>query len=132
MPLYLIVSAFVLNLISSILLQFIHLQVLSAAMLMFIVYLMLTTKYRVLDSVLDVRMGPFNRRIELKSISAVFLKNNPWRGRLYGLGSDLVGIDHEGGSVRITPKDVDGFLAAIGARRTESGDAERPASAPGP
>ena len=24
----------------------------------------------------------------------------------------------------VTPKDVDGFLAAIGARRTESGDAE--------
>ena len=36
-----------------------------------------------------------------------------------------MGIDYKGGFVSITPKDVDGFLAAIGARRTESGEVER-------
>lgn len=123
-PLYLIVPVSVLNLINGTLLQSVLLQVTSAAMLMIIVYLMLSTKYRVQDGVLDVRMGPFSRCIELESISAIFLKGNTFRGRLYGLGWDPVGIDYKGGSVSITPKDVDGFLAALGVRRTQSGDVE--------
>ena len=56
-------------------------------MLMIIVYLMLSTKYRVQGGVLDVRMGPFNRRIDLESISAIYLKGKTFRGRLYGLGT---------------------------------------------
>ena len=100
-------------------------QVLAAAMAVLVFYLMLSTKYRVQNGVLEVRMGPFSRRIDIESISSVFLKGKTFRGRLYGLGTHLVGIDYEGGSVSITPKDIDGFLAAVGARRTESGDVAR-------
>lgn len=122
LPLYLSGTAFVLTLINGTLLQSALLQVTSAAMLMILVYFMQSTKYRVQDGVLGVRMGPFSRCIELKSISAIFLSGRAFRGRFYGLGSDPVGLDYEGGSVSITPKDVDGFLAAIGFCRTESGD----------
>ena len=125
LPLYLVGSTFVLTFINGTLLQqSVLLQVPSAAMLMIMVYFMLRTKYRVQGGVLDVGMGPFNRRIDIESISAIFLKGNTFRGRLYGLGTQLVGVDYAGGSVSITPKDVDGFLAAIGARRTECGGVE--------
>lgn len=126
LPLYLVGSAFVLTFINGTLngtlLQSVLLQVPSAAMLMIMVYFMLSTRYRVQGGVLDVRMGPFNRRIDIESISTIYLKGETFRGRLYGLGTDLVGIDYEGGSVSITPKDVDGFLATIGFCRTESED----------
>ena len=122
LPLCLIMFALALNFINATLLQSVLLFLLCAAMLMITVYFMLSTKYRVQDGVLDVRMGPFSRRIDLELISAVFLKGKTFRGRLYGLGTYLVGIDYEGGSVSITPRDVDGLLAAIGARRTVSGD----------
>lgn len=123
LPLYLVGSTFVLTFINGTLLQqSVLLQVPSAAMLMIMVYFMLSTKYRVQGGVLDVRMGPFNRRIDLESISTIFLKGKTFRGRLYGLGTQLVGVDYEGGSVSITPKDVDGFLATIGFCRIGSED----------
>lgn len=122
LPLCLFMFAYALNFINATLLQSDLLFVLCAAMFMITVYFMLSTKYRVQDGVLDVRMGPFSRRIDLESISAVFLKGKTFRGRLYGLGTHLVGIDYRSGSVTITPRDIDGFLAAIGARRAESGD----------
>lgn len=125
LPLYLSVPPFVLGVINGILLQSVLFQVTSAAMLMILVYFMLSTKYRVQDGVLDVRMGPFSRCIDLESISAIFLNGKAFGSRCYGLDTDLVGIDYEGGSVSITPKDVDGFLAAIGVRLTQSGDVER-------
>ena len=88
-------------------------QVLSAVMMVALVYLMLSTNYRVEDGVLHVRMGPFRRRVDIASIKSVTdYGRSP--GRVYGLGSHIVGIAYEGGSVDITPKDVDGFLAAIG------------------
>lgn len=126
LPLYLVGSTFVLVFINGTLFQqSVLLQVPAAAMLMIMVYFMLSTKYRVQGGVLDVRMGPFRRCIDLESISVIFLKGRTFRGRLYGLGTQLVGIDYEGGSVSITPKDVDGFLAAIGVRLTQSGEVER-------
>lgn len=127
-PVYVAGSAVVLCFINATLAQSVLLQVSSAAMLMIMVYFMLSTKYRVQGGVLDVRMGPFNRRIDLESISTTFLTGKAFRGRVYGLGWDPVRIDYEGGFVSITPKDVDGFLAAIGARRTQSGDVERSVS----
>lgn len=101
-------------------------QVLSAGAVIVYVYLMLSTNYRLAKGVLYLRKGTFSRRIDLESISAIFLKHDlPTRGRVYGFGSEFVGIDYKGGSVSITPKDVDGFLAAIGACRTESGEVKR-------
>lgn len=100
-------------------------QALFAAAVIIWVYVMLSTRYRVVDGVLHVHHGPFSRRIELDSILTISLGQKLRWARLYGLGSDRLGIDYEGGrAVNITPKDVDGFLAAIGARRTESGDFE--------
>ena len=94
-----------------------------------IVYVMLSTKYWVVDGLLHVHYGLFSRRIELESISRIRLKGTMFRGTLVGLGERGVFIYCNLGVsrvrvVRVTPKDVDGFLAAIGARRTESGDAE--------
>ena len=128
-PVYAVVAVLLLNLVTSNLLfaavpVSVPILVASAVILFLMVYLMLSTNYRVRDGVLDVRMGPLGRRIDLESISVVFLRDKDFRGRLYGLGTHLVGIDYEGGSVTITPKDIDGFLAAIGARRTESGDVQ--------
>ena len=129
LPLYAFVILLILNFINLFVLQLhgtssalVALQLLWVLMLIVMVYVMLSTDYRVKDGVLQVRMGPFSRRIDLESISSIFLEGRTFRGRLYGLGTHLVGIDYRGGSVSITPKDIDGFLAAIGARRTESGD----------
>ena len=93
-------------------------QVLVAAMVASTAYLMLSTKYRVLDGVLHLRMGPINRRIAIESISAIS-DYGTTRGRVYGLGTNIVGIVYEGGSVNVTPKDIDGFLAAIGFAGTQ-------------
>ncbi len=93
-------------------------QALSVAMVAFTVYLMFSTKYRVLDGVLHLRMGPINRRIAIESISAIS-DYGTTRGRVYGLGTNIVGIVYEGGSVNVTPKDIDGFLAAIGFAGTQ-------------
>ena len=100
-----------------------------AAAAIIIVYVMLSTKYQVVDGVLRVHYGPFSRRIELESVSRIRLKGRMFRGTLVGLGARGVFIYCNLGVsrvrvVRITPRDVDGFLAAIGARRTESGDVE--------
>ena len=94
-------------------------------------YLMLSTKYRVVDGVLHVHEGGLVRRIELESISRIRLKGTIFRGKPFGLGSRAVyiyyglGVRHRDRVARFAPKDVDGFLAAIGARRTGSGDVER-------
>lgn len=92
-------------------------------------YFMLSTKYRVVDGVLHMHYGLFSRRIELESTSRIRLKGKMFRGTLIGLGARGVFMYCNLGVsrvrvVRVTPKDVDGFLAAIGARRTESGDVE--------
>ena len=102
---------------------------LSAATVVLIVYSMLSTKYRVLDGVLHLHQGPFRRSVDLKSISRIRVGGTLFRGTLYGLGTRGVLIYYRLGVYRdrvvgVTPKDVDGFLAAIGARRTESGEVE--------
>lgn len=94
------------------------------------VYFMLSTKYRVQDGVLHVRMGPFSRRIAIDSIMSV-TDHGIAPGRVYGLGSDIIGIAYEGGAIDITPKDAEGLLAAIGFASPVSADAEAPASSAG-
>ena len=104
---------------------------LSVAWAAFTLYLMLSTKYRVRDGVLHVRMGPFNRRVNIESIKSI-IQYGAGLGRVYGLGSKIIGIIYDGGSVRVTPKDVSGFLAAIDFRFTGSRYAEVPVSPPRP
>ena len=103
------------------------LKVLVAAVVVCHSYAMLSTKYRVEDGILHVRMGPFKRSVAIDSITSITDHGTP-KGRLYGLGTDIIGITYEGGSVDITPKDVDGFMAAIGFRFAGSEDTEAPAS----
>ena len=93
-------------------------------------YLVLSTKYRVEDGVLHVRMGPFKRSIAIDSITSV-TDYGIAPGRVYGLGSDIIGIAYEDSAIDITPKDAEGFLAAIGFPSTASQDAEALASPPG-
>ncbi|MDE0452666.1 MAG: PH domain-containing protein [Gammaproteobacteria bacterium] len=103
---------------------------LSVASVILMVYSMLSTKYRVVDGVLHLHQGPFSRSVDLKSISRIRVGGTLFRGTLYGLGiRGGVSIYYSLGVYRdrvvvVTPKYVDGFLAAIGARRTESGDVE--------
>ena len=88
---------------------------------------MLSTKYRVWDGALHVRVGPFSRRIAIDAITSV-TDHGIAPGRVYGLGSDIIGIAYEGGAIDITPKDAEGFLAAIGFPSTRLADPEVPAS----
>ena len=102
---------------------------LTAGTVILVVYLMLSTKYRVVDGVLHMLQGPFSRSIDLESISRIRFKGSMFRGTTYGLGTRAVTICYKLGvhrdrAVCVTPKDVNGFLAAIGARRTASGDVE--------
>ena len=100
-----------------------------AAGVIIVAYLLLSTKYRVEDGILYVRTGPFKRSVAIDSITSITDHGTP-KGRLYGLGTDIIGIAYEGGSVNITPKDADGFMAAIGFRFAGSEDTEAPASPP--
>ena len=67
-------------------------QALFAAMVIIWVYVMLSTRYRIVDGVLHVHHGPFSRRIELESVSTISLGQTLRWARLYGLGSDRLGI----------------------------------------
>ena len=92
-------------------------------------YVMLSTKYRIVDGVLHVHEGGLSRRIELDTISLVRLKGAMFRGRLCGLGTGVyihykIGVRHRDRRLFVTPRDVDAFLAAIGARRNGPGDVE--------
>ena len=69
-------------------------------------------RYVIEDGVLDVRMGPFRRRIRLSDITGV--RRGPCRrARTFGLGSDFVGIQHGERAVNVSPRDVDGFVEAL-------------------
>ncbi|MDE0226876.1 MAG: PH domain-containing protein [Gammaproteobacteria bacterium] len=96
----------------------------SAATVVLMVYAMLSTKYRVVDGVLHLHQGPFRRSVDLESISRIRVGGPMFGAPLYGMGTRGLFIYYRLGVVGVTPKDVDGFLAAIGARRTESGDVE--------
>ena len=88
-------------------------KVLAATASVLMAYFMLSTNYRVERGILHVRMGPFKRSIAIDSITSI-TGYGTTRGRVYGLGSDIMGITYEDGAIDITPKDSDGFLAAIG------------------
>ena len=81
-----------------------------------IVWTLLDTGYRVGRDALHLRMGPLRKRIALGSIKGVRTEG-PIRGQHYGLGSVLIQIDHDGGSVAVSPRDPAAFLAAIGRER---------------
>lgn len=105
-------------------------QVLVAAMVPYTAYLVLSTKYRVEDGALRIRMGPFKRSIAVGSITSV-TDHGIAPGRVYGLGSDIMGLSYEGGAIDITPKDAEGFRTAIGFPSPVSADADAPGSPPG-
>lgn len=90
-----------------------------------LVAFMLTTKYRVLDGVLHLRMGFWSRCIPvdtIESLSEYGIK----RGRVFGLGWDLVAVECHGRPVAITPKDLDGLVGALGVPLTRLGDGKPP------
>ena len=85
----------------------------AASFVICLAVLMLTTGYRVVEGVLHLRMGPFSRRIPLDSVRSAS-EYGVKRGRTYGLGTDLLAIEYDGGSVCVTPKDMDGFAETLG------------------
>ena len=85
----------------------------SALLCPLIVWTLLDTGYRVGRDALHLRMGPLRKRIALDSITGVRTEG-PMRGQHFGLGSVLIQIDHDGGSVAVSPREPDAFLAAIG------------------
>ena len=91
-----------------------------------VAYFMWTTKYRVEAGTLELRAGPFRRRIPIDAIT-VLTEYGVKRGRVYGLGTDIVAVRYEGGEVGITPKDPVGLAEALGIRLTRLGDGQAPA-----
>ncbi|MCY3813384.1 MAG: PH domain-containing protein [Gammaproteobacteria bacterium] len=87
-------------------------RTLSALLCPLIVWTLLDTGYLIGRDVLDLRMGPLRKRIPLDSITGVRTEG-PIRGQHFGLGSALIQIDHSGGSVAVSPRKPDAFLAAI-------------------
>ena len=81
-----------------------------------IVWTLLDTGYRVGQDALHLRMGPLRKRIALDSITGVRTEG-PIQGQHFGLGSVLIQIDYDGGSVAVSPREPAAFLAAIGHAR---------------
>lgn len=83
-----------------------------ACLLVWVGWMAFGTRYVVEDGVLDVRMGPFRQRTRLCDVTAV-QRGPRRRARTFGLGSDFVGVQHGEGAVNLSPRDVDGFVAAL-------------------
>lgn len=80
---------------------------------------LLTTRYRMTDEVLDVRSGPFHRRISIRDIVDVSRARGAWLSP--ALSSDRVKIDYGAGrSVAISPENRAAFLRSLEARRQET------------
>lgn len=60
------------------------------------VLLMVTTNYRVIDGVLHLRMAFWRRRIPIETITSLS-EYGITKGRVYGLGTDILAIEYEGG-----------------------------------
>jgi len=101
-------------------------QVSAVVLPVLVVYFIRTTRYQVEDGILELRAGPFRRRIPVDSITVV-TEYGVKRGRVYGLGTDVVAVKYGGGEVGITPKDPAGLAAALGIRLTRLGDGQAPA-----
>ena len=89
------------------------------------VLLMVTTNYRVIGGVLHLRMAFWRRRIPIETITSLS-EYGIKKGRVYGLGTDILAIEYEGGSVGVTPKDLEGFVEAVGVPLTRLGDRKAP------
>ena len=85
---------------------------LGVALLCLFGWLLLRTRYVVEQEVLDVRMGPFHRRIPLSDIRGIH-RHRMRHGPMFGLGSDFIGIEYGEQGVNVSPKDADGFIEAI-------------------
>ena len=89
------------------------------------------TRYAVEQYALDIRMGPFHRRIRLREVTGIH-RRRLRKGPAFGLGPDFVGIEYGERVVNVSPRDVDGFVEALWEGAEEaggrlSGDRQRPA-----
>ena len=74
--------------------------------------LLLASRYVVEAGVLDARMGVRRRRIRLCDVTAV----HRWQldGPVLGVGPYFIGIEYGNDrTINVSPKDVDGFMAAV-------------------
>lgn len=90
-----------------------------------LILLMVTTRYRVLGGVLHLRMAFWCRRIPIETITSLS-EHGIKKGRVYGLGTDILAIEYDGGAVGVTPKDLEGFVEAVGVPVTRLGDRKAP------
>ncbi len=71
-----------------------------------------STRYVIEDGVLKIRMGWSRRSVRLDEIKAV-QRGHRWKGETLGFGSDFVGIEYGDRVVNVSPRDIDGFVAAL-------------------
>ena len=132
-PLYLLVALSVLQLVTAVLVvrepgwETVLFRTLAVAFPLIVVLLMVTTRYQVLGGVLHLRMAFWCRHIPIETITSLS-EYGIKKGRVYGLGTDLLAIEYEGGSVGVTPKDLEGFVEAVGVPLTRLGDGKAPSS----
>ncbi len=75
-------------------------------------WLLLASRYVVEDGVLDARMGVRRRRIRLCDVTAVH--RSQLDGPVLGVGPYFIGIEYGNArTINVSPKDVDGFMAAV-------------------
>lgn len=86
-------------------------------------WVLLATRYVIEQGVLDIRVGPIQKRIPLSDITAVH-RHRMTNGPTFGLGSDFIGIEYGERAVNVSPRDVDGFIKAVwqGRERLRPGD----------
>lgn len=80
-------------------------------------WILLETRYVVEQDVLDVRFGPFRRRIPLNEVTDIH-RHRMRNGPMFGLGSDFIDIEYGEQAVNVSPRDADGFIQAV-RQRTE-------------
>jgi len=85
---------------------------LGVALLCVFGWILMGTRYIVERGVLDVRVGPFRKRIPLGDITGVH-RHRMRNGPMFGLGSDFIGIEYGERAVNISPRDIDGFIGAV-------------------
>lgn len=99
------------------------LSVLCAVGILVPLWLLLTTRYRMSDEMLDIRSGPFHRSIPIRDI--VDVSRSRSSSLSPALSSDRLKIDYGAGRyVIISPENKTAFLRSLEARRKDGGESK--------
>lgn len=88
--------------------------VVDVSIIMLLVWIWYVTDYKIENTILAVRLGPFKRNIPIKSITKIELGKTKWIGNSYGLSMKGLIIHYSKNDiVYITPENTEKFCKQL-------------------